>query len=98
MNDVWPPPRSYHTSTLVIHSDTSWKLFVIGGKGKIDLENEVYELKISLTGNTSRPTTPGEENVKKKSYELSKVSTLPDPRLTNARSSRPAMTLSAALP
>ena len=72
VNDVWPPPRSYHTSTLVVHSDTSWKLFVIGGKGKVDLENEVYELKVSVTGETSRPTTPGGEAVKKKSYELSK--------------------------
>jgi hypothetical protein len=38
-------------------------MFVIGGKGKIDLEEPVYELKISLTGQESRPPTGSGEAV-----------------------------------
>ena len=72
VGDVWPPPRSYHTSTLIIVSETSWKLYVIGGKGKIDIEEQVYELKISLTDEPSRPGTGNTEAVKLKSYEISK--------------------------
>lgn len=74
VNNVWPAPRSYHTSSLVVNSETSWKVFVIGGKGKIDLENEVYELIISPTGESSRPGTGvgGGADVKLKSYEMSK--------------------------
>jgi hypothetical protein len=63
VNDVWPPPRSYHTATLVVSSETQWKMFVIGGKGKIDLEEPVYELKISVTGEESRPPTGSGEAV-----------------------------------
>jgi hypothetical protein len=38
-------------------------MFVIGGKGKIDLEEPVYELKISVTGEESRPPTGSGEAV-----------------------------------
>ena len=33
VDDVWPPPRSYHTATLVTF-ETTWNIYVIGGKGR----------------------------------------------------------------
>ena len=70
---VWPPPRSYHTATMIFDSETEWKMFVVGGKGKVDLESDVYELKIS-TRKTSMVGTGVSDTdvVKLKSYEMSK--------------------------
>ena len=60
---MWPPPRSYHTATLVEFSETVWKVYVIGGKGKIDLENDVYELEITIAGENNVVDPDADESI-----------------------------------